>query len=519
MTSDDIRAAARIDDAVVPADGVAVAAGPHTVAIDSTLTGDRWQFRTLWNGRDLWGQVTTTVTAAGTLDVIVRPWGRWLTTLLVSALLVGWTVFAVAPMIDLWGLAWLGAASAGMALVATFVPERRWHYLLMPLLACCALPVSERYKQIRGAFLLLGVPWLVFAVVVNVWEQSFGRMSVPSPGNDWWQFQRYSYRIFLQGYWLEGGELTFWFQPLYRWIAGALHMVFGDSGLGEDYWDAAAVLAMALFAFEAVRRVAGFRWGLGAAVMTMVCFISGPGYIFVGRGLSEISSAGFIYAAALCALHSRDGSWRLAVAAGVLATLGTWTRLNNLPMALGVMAFAWPLDEPVRILWHPAQWFKRVSMPALVIVPACIAAGLALFALRTWYYTGTFSVFLGTQGTARSIWQPGVSIGEGLTAVFSSLMMVLTTTDPPRYHNGAVPVIVGAAVSALAVTCVGLLGRLPLGLVGFCLSCLVGAAVARGSAYSGRFSIHIVGASIAVLMCAISLAYSRYVKTGRAASP
>ncbi len=52
-----------------------------------------------------------------------------------------------------------------------------------------------------------------------------------------WMFQRWAYRIYLQGYWLHGGELTFWFQPFYRWIAGALHLVFGDSSMGEFWWD------------------------------------------------------------------------------------------------------------------------------------------------------------------------------------------------------------------------------------------------------------------------------------------
>ena len=42
---------------------------------------------------------------------------------------------------------------------------------------------------------------------------------------------------------------TFWFQPLYRWIAGLLHLVFGDSSVGEYYWDGACLLTGALAAF------------------------------------------------------------------------------------------------------------------------------------------------------------------------------------------------------------------------------------------------------------------------------
>ena len=61
-------------------------------------------------------------------------------------------------------------------------------------------------------------------------------------------------------FWLEGGNAVFDYQPLYRWMTGALHLVFGDSSVGEVYWDAACLLAGALLAFQLVERVAGFRW-------------------------------------------------------------------------------------------------------------------------------------------------------------------------------------------------------------------------------------------------------------------
>jgi hypothetical protein len=225
--------------------------------------------------------------------------------------------------------------------------------------------------------------------------------------------------------------------------------------------------------------------------------------------LSEISSAGLIYLAAICASEARRGSWPALVAAGALAALGSWTRLNNLPMALSVAAFAWPLDEPIRTLWRPREWFARVSRRTLLLVPAAVTAGMLLFAARTWYYTGMFSMFHGTQGSARAVWRPEMSVGEGLRAVGDSLLMVITTSDPPHYHNGALPVALGAAASVAALTGVGLLGRLPLAPVLFCLAGFAGAVVARGSAYTGRFSVHVIGSTAAVLTCAIALAFAR----------
>jgi len=39
----------------------------------------------------------------------------------------------------------------------------------------------------------------------------------------------------MEGYWLHGGEptSTFWYQPLYRWTTGVLHLVFGDASVGD----------------------------------------------------------------------------------------------------------------------------------------------------------------------------------------------------------------------------------------------------------------------------------------------
>jgi hypothetical protein len=49
-----------------------------------------------------------------------------------------------------------------------------------------------------------------------------------------------------------------------------------------------------------------------------------------------------------------------------------------------------------------------------------------------------------------------------------------------------------------------LVGRLPLSLVGFTLAAFSGALVARGTSYSGRFSIHVVGVTVALVVCAIA---------------
>jgi hypothetical protein len=314
----------------------------------------------------------------------------------------------------------------------------------------------------------------------------------------------------MQGYWLEGGELTFHFRPLYRWIAGALHMLFGQSQTGENYWDAVGVLVIALFAFEVVRQLRGLRWGLVAGALSLTTYLSGPGHVFIGRGLSEISSAAFLYLSALCVLAARPSrsSWLLA-AAGMFAVLGTWTRENNLPMALAVAIFAWPLAVPSSVLWQPRQWFATVWRPPLLAIPLALVIGIGLFALRTWHYTGEFTMGLGQRINRSAVWMPGMSWLDGLSSMLSSVMMIATTTDPPRYHNGAIPILAGAALSVIALIGAPFARRLPFVLAAWTISGFASALIVRSDAYSGRFSVHVVGATVAVLTCAIAAVFDR----------
>jgi hypothetical protein len=511
VTSAPIRALVRIDDrAIGPTNAIDLPPGVHRVAIEATLTGKSWILEPLWNDAPVFRQGPT-VAEPTSRDRVVRPWGRVLTLLLAGGLLFAWTVSAALRARDWRAGAWTAAAAAAIAWGTVAVDGYHWHWLLPPLAASCLIPIRPRLRNGRGMFLLVGVPWLAFIIVMNAWQA--GRFSLYAPGNDSWLFQRFAYRIFFQGFWLEGGEKTFWFQPLYRWIAGALHLVFGDSSIGEAYLDGAALLVMAAFSFRITRAFAGFRWGLVAAVATLTLFLVGPGWIFIGHGLSEIASAGFIYLGALFALRSRGGSIAAGCSAGICATLAALTRLNNLPMASAIVVFAWPIREPISTLAHPSRWFSRFSARTLWLVAGVLACGLFLFAVRTWHYTGYLSVFHGTamdpsRGFARRTWQPGMTIAQVLASMYDSVMMVLTTSEPPRVHNGALPLIASAVIAVLAGFQVPRLRRLPAGPVILYLVALASALVAKGTAYPGRFSTHVLAVAATIAVCTAAMAWT-----------
>jgi hypothetical protein len=350
---------------------------------------------------------------------------------------------------------------------------------------------------------LVGVPWLTLVIATNVAQA--GHFRLYDVGSDFWMYQRYAYRIVMQGYWLEGGSLTFWFQPFYRWIVGLLHLVFGDSSVGEAFWDGGCVLVMALFAFAVTKSRAGFHWGLAAAVATLAVYAVGTTWPHLGRGLADTSSAGLIYLAALLTLDARHGRWRTAIAAGLIATIAFYTRLNHLIFAVTLAALAIPLRTPASRAFRPSTWLARAVWPTIVIVWTTIGAGMLFFAWRSYHYTGVFSLVYGTSASRQAVWQPGMSLSAYLHSLASSVAMQATMNDPPQFDARALPIIVGLALSALALAGVRRLRDLPAGLVLFCLAGIAGAFIARGEAYPGRFSIHLIGVSCAVVACALGM--------------
>jgi hypothetical protein len=489
-------------DGVLSTSPVQLQPGVHQVVISGTMTGRQWRLVPAWNGRDLWSNVTATVRRPSTSALRLRPLARWIPFGIAALLLGSWTLTAIARIGSVTVLAWTFGTSLVIGWLTSTGRTMAARWMLVTLAGAAFVPVPARLRNVRGAILLVAAPWLTFVVVFAA--PGIGLWGLYAFGNDFWMYQRYGYRIFMQGYWLEGGSPTFYFQPLYRWISGLLHVVFGDSSVGEFFWDGACLASGALLAFRITRALAGFRWGLAAASAPLAVFAFSSAQDLVGRGLSEISSTGLLSVAALCAMRARPRRTAVAIAAGVLATLAFYTRLNNLPMALGVAAFSLSLHVPVRDLVRPWAWRWRFSLRTAASVCAAIGLGVLAFAWRTWYYTGIFSVFHGTARERLAIWQPGMPVGIVASRMADSVMMVLTVNDPPRFDIYVAPVLAGAVVAVLSVAGVPRLRDLPAPAVLFFFSGIVGALIARGSAYAGRFSVHVMPITCTLTVCAIA---------------
>lgn len=503
VADEDVQLSAMIDGQPISHDilrrGLAIAPGTHEVRIHGDLRRTHWSLHLLADGAPLWTAATATLRAPSQWDWWVRPAGRYLPAALVFAILViglrkvgtaiGVTVPAAAALLaTVFSLAAI-TAREGVVRVLPFL-----------LLGAIALPVTRRTRGHLSHSLLIGLPLLAIFMAIG-WSRA-GIFTWYSSGDDWWTFQRFAYRIYMQGYWLQGGESTFYFQPLYRWIAGALHMVFGDSSVGELFWDAAAVLVGATFAFHFVKAVASPRWAYAASVLTLGLYTIGPAWYLFGRGLSELTSAGFIYGAALAALRGRRGSVPAIVIAGVLSVLAFYARLNNLPMALAVCLFALPARMPAAAaIRRPLSVWRAASKPVVLGVLASIAIGLHLFTLRTWHFTGVYSMLHGTSTGANTMWKVGESLFQSMA---SSVLMMLTMNDPPRFDVRAVPLLLAPAVSLLGCLGVRPFARLPLSAAAVCLAGVSSALIVRGTSYPGRFSVHLIPIAVVVTVCALS---------------
>ena len=480
---------------------VPLGAGTHAVNLRLDLTGRGWKFVPLWNGRDVFSALPTSTTAPTLIARLIQSTGRWVAPMLVVALFGGWfwsAVRSIRPPAAVVGAVVAIAACAGWLASRGDSPAAR--FAAVPIAASVCIPVPRRLRNSRGLLLLAGIPWL--ALIAARGARFVGAFTLYYIGDDTLDYQRFAYRIFKEGYWLEGGQRTFWNQPLYRWICGALHVFYGDSSVGELFWDGFTLLVGAVFAYHVAKRMAGFRAGMAAAVAVFLTVTLGPNFYLLGRGLPEIAAAGWLSMAALCLLRARSGATRFAMAGGIFAVLAFLTRLNHLPLVVGLVALLLPFPRRSPGRTVRSRWAYAVLRREAAVYLSVVVCGIGAFALRTWYYTGELSLFAGTTRvhnatgfglTFQSLWA-----ADAWRNALESVLMIVTVADPPRFDPRAFFVIAGVAWAALWALRAPIAFRVPAGPAIVCLSALAAGLFVRGLAYPGRFSIHLIPVAVAI---------------------
>jgi len=520
-TLPEMRPSLTADDALTMAgDGrveASLTPGSHRVELRARVSGGEWRVVPSWNGQSLWSSALVTRVAPSSIDVALWRVLPMEGALLSLALIGYWFVVALrASPLDRASIGWLALASLAAVFFAWVPMLARFAPLAIGVVIVASVARRNNVTP-PAATWLIAVPWLVFAGALAA--RHVGEFSLYTRGNDWLTYQISAYRIYLYGFWLEAGEKLFYYQPLYRWIAGALHLAFGDSSAGELFWDGACLTIGALLAFSISKSMVGAQAAVVISMTTLAVFTLTPIWYLIGRGLAEISAAGFAWAAALLLSRARTSGLAAVIGAGVFAVLAFYARLNQMLFAGALLVFLLPLETPSRALRHPAALLRSIRASHIAAYVAVLATGVALLALRAWFYTGQPSVFAGTSfglnhtGLAPStllslpVWR---SVSHSLFAE-----MIVNEVFDPR----GLLVYAGCVTAALALLQVPVFSRIPLVASVSVIGALAGALVAHAHGYPGRFSVHLVPLATTSAMLAALTALSRWHARARRHAP
>src|SRR6185503_15283812 len=95
----------------------------------------------------------------------VRPWIVWIPLVLAAGLIASWLVFAAARAGDplLLSSAAIASTIVGLLVAGNRLDDARW--VFAGLGAAALLPFKPRSRNVFGAFVVIGIPWLTFLVV------------------------------------------------------------------------------------------------------------------------------------------------------------------------------------------------------------------------------------------------------------------------------------------------------------------------------------------------------------------
>jgi hypothetical protein len=208
----------------------------------------------------------------------------------------------------------------------------------------------------------------------------FGRLDVVAyrfPGDDWMTYESFA-RSILETWSLRGGEDVFYYQPLFRYVRVAEHLLLGD---GDPFILMAAMVTLICGIFWLVaatrgrRRSTGTRGVLlvvgGLALLLWAC---SPTVVdLIQTGVSEYPTWLLLpLVLPLLFVSTSSGRWLVGV---VLLAASLLTRTNHLPAIAALLAL---------FLWRGGHLRPRAALGAAVLFGA-----IALLpGLHNYHYAG-----------------------------------------------------------------------------------------------------------------------------------
>lgn len=326
------------------------------------------------------------------------------------------------------------------------------------------------------------------------WWPDIGRVSLFSLSDDWRTYQNFAREIFVGGDFWHRGEPIFFYQPLYRYVVGLLHVFFGQAMVAQNFLDVWAVLVTSGILLSLSLSLTGsLPAAFFAPWLYLTLELGGAFRHHIGRGLQEHTAMLFIMLTVWIMFSKKECTWKRAVGGGLLAASGFYLRMDH----LGVLAAA----GIVRVL-HPlgglgAAWKgwkeaflrqrKKIFLFWILLLSAFISVPL-----RNWIMGGAW-VFTHPQNL-NALWCYSWS------CTLENFYKLLLTYEP----NMSSPALLAALPTALVLffgTFFGIVALIyrrgplsffPLGLGILLLGLIVPYFWVRVVAYPPRFSIHLL---------------------------
>jgi hypothetical protein len=264
--------------------------------------------------------------------------------------------------------------------------------------------------------LLFGPALLIF--FSNKWYSSLGQWKYWTAGNDWVNYQDFARKIVVEGEWLNAGEGVFTMMPLYRYIIGIYHWLFGQSAFVQNMADVWCILGAVIIiaGFTAKLRISPFLIFISSITFLSIILIGAYRY-HIGRGLVEYHAMMFMMLAAWFLYQAREGGSKEIVLATLFGILGYWTRQDHLG-AVACLAFL--VLEPVtdrtggwkgywdrfQLHWEKFSFYWGFGISSVLLV-----------CYRNWWLGGAFY--------PTNTGNPIFVISENSTPFYNSIMTIL----------------------------------------------------------------------------------------------
>jgi hypothetical protein len=445
------------------------------------------------------------------------------TDIFIAAFIIFWTCLSIynlikGKIIDI-GVTVCAAGGIVAPWLMPLLGVRQVHYLGYGIgLTAMMLIGWVIYKSIKdkiwihniGLVVLLSLGPGIFFHYLDLWWYEAPRLTFFAVGNDYLTYQRFAQKIVLENDWLQFNQNPiFTYQPLYRYIAALLHILFGQSALAQkmlDVWSvvgAAGILAVMarryhLLPFWCVMVPSVFLWHL----------LNDRFLFMIGMGLQEYLAM-FMMMIAAWAMGEREINKPSVWRPGVFCVLAFLLRMDH---AVGLAAMALLAFQPIsgsflkawsRLIKTVVSNWRWIAAYVLIII-----GGILIVCVRNWVGGNEFVLTKNSNLAYLKI--------NNLGEMIESLGLLINAHEKTIGLGGRV-IWIGVIAGMAGMFCrFGFLRSYPLELSIIILGIIAPYFYLKVNAYTPRFSIHLLpfaSLSAIILLSSMFADFSRYLQS------